>query len=66
MSANPTFVEHHIMQFTGCSLERARETEPLMRELTESRLHDMSLLRFEALAREAEAGVDIAEEWATS
>jgi hypothetical protein len=60
LMTNPTFIEHQIMKYTGCSLERAREVEPLMRELTPYRVHDMSFLRFEALAIEAETGIAIA------
>lgn len=55
-----TFAEHQIMQATGCSLETARDVERLMRELKDDRgrsITDMPALRFEALAREAEAGV---------
>lgn len=53
---NPSYTEHQIMKFTSCTLEEAREVEPLMRALLNGKksVIDMPLLRFEALAIECE------------
>lgn len=60
---NPTFAEHQIMHYTGCTLEEAREVEPLMRAMRDGRsITDQSLLRFEALARECETATFIRKE----
>ena len=60
-----TFAEHRIMKVTGCTLEVARDVERLMRDLKTKQgrsVTDMPDLRFEALAREAEAGVTLLTE----
>ena len=51
---NPTYTERQIMKFTDCTHEEAQEAVPLMREMLNGKKNiiDMSLLRFETLARE--------------